>query len=57
VADRTCVKRSACRRTAPAFTAVAVLALALGVGTNTALFVIGVLLNPLPYPRSAQLVA
>ena len=43
----------------PGFTAVSVLTLALGIGASTAIFSViqGVMLKPLPYPHSEQLVA
>lgn len=53
--------RYAVRRLAgnPGFTAVSIITLALGIGATTAIFSVieGVLLKPLPYPQSEQLVA
>ena len=43
----------------PMFTAISLVTLALGIGANTAIFSVieGVLLKPLPYPHSEQLIA
>ena len=46
-------------RGSPGFTAVSIFILALGIGASSAIFSLidGVLLKPLPYPHSGQLVA
>ena len=46
-------------RNAPGFAVTVLLTLAIGIGANTAVFSVidGVLLKPLPYPRSSELVA
>ena len=43
----------------PTFTVISLITLAIGIGANTAIFSVinGVLLKPLPYPRSEQLIA
>ena len=42
----------------PSFSVIAILALALGIGANTAIFTVvdGIVLKPLPYPESSRLV-
>jgi len=42
---------------APGFTAITLITLAIGIGANTAIFIVidGILLRPLPFPRPDRL--